>query len=415
MSSGGSQEPTTLRRSLSFPLLLLYGLGTTVGAGVYALTGAVVANAGMQAPFSFLLASALVACTALTFGELGSRYPRSASEAVWVRAAFGAPRLGTFVVLCVALAGTVSAATMLTGLHGYLASVVALPQAPVVAVVGLAMGVIAAWGIEESVRVAAAITIVEVVALLAVAVLALASVDGPLLARLPELVPEARPSTWLGIFSGGLLAFYAFLGFEDMVQVAEETVDVRDTLPAAITATLLITTLIYVVLAVACVLAVDPTALATSSAPLAYVFEQTTGRSPALITLVSVFAIANGGLVQIIMAARILYGLSSQGILPDALGRIDPRTRTPLAATALITALVIALAVGFRLEALARITSVIMLGVFTCMNLTLVAMKRLDPTPEGVRVYPAWVPAVGFVTSAAFFVYGLFELVAFAF
>jgi amino acid transporter len=359
-----------------------------------------------------LLASALVACTALSFGELGSRYPKSASEAVWVRAAFGAPRLGTFVVLCVALAGTVSAATMLAGFHGYLASMLALPRPLVVAAAGLAMGAIAARGIEESVRVAAVITLVEIGGLVLIAAFAFLSVDGPLTARLPEMVPEARPSTWLGIFSGGLLAFYAVLGFEDMVQVAEETVDVRDTLPAAIVATLLITTLIYITLAAACVLAVDPAALAASSAPLAYVFEETTGRSPTLITFVSMLAVVNGGLVQIIMAARILYGLSSQGVLPAVIGRIDPRTRTPLAATAVITTIVIALAVGFWLEALARITSVIMLGVFTCMNLTLLAMKRQDPAPDGVRVYPVWVPALGFVSSAAFFVYGLVEFVA---
>jgi len=199
-----------------------------------------------------------------------------------------------------------------------------------------------------------------------------------------------------------------------MVQVAEETVDVRDTMPAAIVATLLVTTVIYVVLAVACVLAVDPAELAASSAPLAYVFEHTTGRSPALITLVSMFAIINGGLVQIIMATRILYGLSSQGVLPAAIGRVDPRTRTPLFATALITAIIIILAAGFRLEALARLTSVIALGVFSSVNLALVAIKRHEPAPDGVRVYPAWVPMVGFVTSAVFFAYGLFELITHA-
>ena len=150
------------------------------------------------------------------------------------------------------------------------------------------------------------------------------------------------------------------------------------------------------------VLSVSPGELATSEAPLAYLYEYNTGEKATVISVIGMFAIINGALIQIIMASRVLYGLSSRGQLPNIFGEVHHRTRTPLVATAGATAIVLLLALVGRLASLAEITSVIMLAIFSMVNLALWRVKQQDPKPNGVRVFPSWMPIIGFLVSFAF-------------
>lgn len=150
---------------------------------------------------------------------------------------------------------------------------------------------------------------------------------------------------------------------------------------------------------------------AGSRAPLADIYRHATGDAPILITLISLFAIVNGALVQIIMAARVLYGMSREGWLPKWLGRVHRHTRTPLEATAVVTGTILILALWLPLEALARAASFVILVVFALINLALVRIKRRHPHPSGVRTYPLWVPVTGFLSSSAFVGYQLVILV----
>jgi len=385
-----------LRRSLSLPVLVLYGVGTTVGAGIYALTGKVAGMAGMLAPVSFALASALAAFTAFSFAELGGRLPHSAGEAVYVREGLRAPLLGLIVGLLVVLSGSVSAATISNGFAGYLGELLPVSRASAAVGIVIAMGLLTAWGVRESVGVAAVITLIEVGGLLVV----IGAASGHLI-ELPSRLHELTPGSagWPGVFSASLLAFYAFLGFEDMVNVAEEVKDVRRTLPRAILWTLAITVALYLALSISCVLVVPPEELGGSDAPLALVIERVTGRTPVGISLVALLAMMNGALVQIIMASRVLYGLSRDGQILAAFARVDPRTRTPLLATAVVTAFVALLAAGFELAALAEAAALITLVVFAGVNLALVGLKRRSDPPEGVIGCPLWVPCCGFAVS----------------
>ena len=397
-----SAEPT-LKRSLSLTLLTLYGLGTTIGAGIYALIGKVAGRAGIFAPISFLLACLLSALTAFAFAELASRLPRSAGEALYVREGFRSPRLGIVVGLMVASAGCISAAAIVNAAVGYINQFVALPASPTIALLAIALGLVAAWGITESVLTAALFTLVEIGGLLLViAAGAMAIPDLP--RHMPEVLPPLDTVAWAGIVGGTVLAFYAFLGFEDMVNVAEEVKDVRRTMPLGIILTLGITTLLYFALAVVAVLAVPPAELAVSDAPLALLFERSTGASPAVISGISVFAILNGALVQMIMASRVIYGLAEQGSLPRHFGRVHRHTRTPLVATGLVVAIVLMLGLGFPIEPLAEATSLIVLMVFALVNLALIPIKRRHPHPDGVMVFPDWIPWAGFGVSAAFII-----------
>lgn len=159
------------------------------------------------------------------------------------------------------------------------------------------------------------------------------------------------------------------------------------------------------------VLALPPAELAASGAPIALVFERSTGASSAPISAIAMVSVLNGALIQIVMASRVLYGLSAQGWLPTALGAVDARTRTPLAATALATAL--AFALWLPLITLAQLSSVIALVVFALANMALLRVQRRAPRPPGIFACPAWVPAIGFVVSAAFAAFQVAEFLAY--
>ena len=225
-----------LRRTLSLPMITLYGLGTTIGGGIYVLVGTVAGRAGLYAPLSFVLAAILATFLALTFAELSSRYPKSAGEAVYVSEGLGLQSLATLVGILVVIAGIVSAAALADGFSGYFRILFAVP--PWLAVIGIAavLGLLAAWGIGQAVALAAIITVVEIGGL-ALVVWAGADAITTLPSRAAELLPPFSAVAWGGILSGSFLAFYAFIGFEDMVNVAEEVKDVRRTLPLAIVLT----------------------------------------------------------------------------------------------------------------------------------------------------------------------------------
>lgn len=392
-------EQTQLRRGLSLPLLVLYGLGTTIGAGIYALVGKIAGESGYLAPLAFLLAAAMASLTALSFGELCRRYPYSAGEAFYVREAFHWEWVSTLVGLLVVLTGLVSAAALVNGFIGYLGEFIEVQPSLTILLVCLLLGMLAGWGIAESVSLAALVTLIEIGGLLVIVWLGLEQSTNPLNSWIAHL-PEQNWNNLGLIFAGATLAFYAFIGFEDMVNVAEEVRDVKTTMPRAIILTLVISTLIYLLLMMVAVLTVSPSELAKSDAPLPLVYRQLTGEDSTLISVIGLFAIINGALIQIIMAARVLYGQATMGQLPKVLAHINVRTQTPLIATALVTSLVLVLALIGDLAGLARTTSILMLTVFAFINLALWQIKRRDPNLADFKPLPIWIPVVGFFVSS---------------
>lgn len=391
-------EDGTLARRVTFPALVLYGLGTTVGAGMYALLGEVAGRAGMLTPLAFVAAATLAGFTALSFAELSSRFPRSAGEAEYVRRAFGRPRLAQCIGLGVVVAGSVSAGAVSIGFAGYVAEIVAVPTWLAILLLLAVLGGVAAWGIRETFLAAGIITLIEVAGLLLVVWAARDALGG-----LPQRLDDFawQPGAAQGIVGGATLAFFAFLGFEDMVNVAEEVVDVRRTLPRAIFWTLGLTTLLYAAVSLAAILAVPPDVLADSEAPLAEVWRQTTGRAATPLAVIGILAMVNGALVQIVMASRILYGLARQGALPESLGVVHPRTRTPVRAVGLVTLLVAVLALALPIAALAEITALLALVVFATVNAALWRIHRREGDETPLYRAPPWVPIGGLLASSA--------------
>ncbi len=404
------QPAVPLRRALSLPMMTLYGVGTTIGAGIYVLVGKVAGAAGLLAPLSFVLAAVLAAFSALSFAELSSRFPRSAGEAIYVTEGLRARRLGTIVGLLVVLSGIVSSATISIGAAGYVNTLVTVPNAFVIAGTVFLLGAIAVWGIREAVTVAAVLTLFEIAGLLFVV-----WVGRDAFATIPETLSVQLPAidvtVLVGVASGIVLAFFAFIGFEDMVNVAEEVRDVRRTLPRAIILTLVITTLIYLVVALVATFSLPVEQVAASEAPLALIYTTATGRPPVFISLVGLVAVVNGALIQIIMGSRVLYGLAQQGEFFSVFAVVNRYTRTPIAATVVVSGTVLVFALAFPLENLARLTSLVVLTVFTLANLALVVLKLRQPAPTEAITFPMWIPLTGFFVSAAFVLFQAAEFV----
>jgi len=395
-----SELPLTLRRKLGLPLLVLYGTGITIGAGIYVLIGAVAGHAGAHAPWAFVLSAVVMSLTVGSYAELSTRIPVSAGEAAYVKAAFNSRPFSIATGLLTIVIGVISASTVTIGSAGYIKQFTDMPQWLVVIAVVAALGGVAAWGILESVLLASLFTLIEVGGLLAIVVAAFYG-NVPIASALVQPLP-LDASTLSGIGFASLLAFFAFIGFEDLANVVEEAKVPHRDIPRAMVLTLLISTILYVAIAAIAVSAVSIERLSSSSAPLSLVFREVAGINPVTISIVAIVATLNTILAQITMAARVVYGMARHGDLPRIAGRVHARTATPLVATGLIALLVIALALSVPFERLAESTSLATLVVFALVNLSLLRLRhrRLRSSGPHVRV-PLWVPAAGLATCIA--------------
>lgn len=395
----------TLKRSLTVWHALLYGLGITIGAGIYVLIGPVAKVAGNLAPAAFVLAAALMSLSALAFAELATRMPVAAGEAAYVAEGFRSRPAGTAIGLLVIAISITTSSTISLGSAQYIRVFIAAPEWIVVAAVVLAMGAIAAWGIVESVTFAGAMTVIETGGLLLIAGLGFAFAPGAV-TRLPEALPDlSSVATWSTMMSAGLLAVFAFIGFEGIVNVAEEIKDPVRNLPRAILATLAITTLIYVAVVWVALVSLGQETLGATEAPLASVFVKLTGWPPTVMAAIAIVATLNGIIASIILAARVAYGLAKRGDIPAIFSVVNPLTRTPLLATAITTALVLVLALAVPLTGLAELSSRLTLAMFAAINTALVAIKLRETTPPpDIFRTPLWVPAAGLAATIAFLV-----------
>jgi len=406
-SSGAGKPHTGLKRTLTLPYVIFYGLGVTVGAGIYVLIGEVIGRAGEFAPVSFLIAGFVMLFPAACYAELTGRLPYAAAEAHFAEAGFGSRHLFLIVGLAVASVGIVSSAAIAHGAVGYLQQIIDLPPTVLLVGVILATGFVSGFGVRESIGLAGLLTLVEVSGLVAIIVGSVVT-GADLSGQAVKAVPTSFSSViWFGIISSSLLAFFAFIGFEDIPSIAEETVNPQKTLARGIFITLALSLLIYVAVAIASLAAVPAEQITATDAPLALVFSETTGLSPLSITLIAIVATVNGIIVQILMAARVLYGLASRGSLPAFLARVNGATRAPVNATALATAIVLSLALTFPITRLAEWTSAITLIIFMTVCAALIRIKMSgQPAPEGTFIVPIWIAYCGIVACAALLISG---------
>lgn len=385
-----------LRRTLTLPWLVFYGVGVTVGAGIFALVGEILELAGDQAPLAFLTAGLIAAVTGVAYMLLVQRFPRAGGEAVFVNRGLG-PAFGRIAGLSVVVTGIVSSAVIALAFGGYIRTLVAVPEKLTTVAILVVLALIARHGVRESVAFAAVITLIEVGTLVVVIAFGIDLLDDT-----EAVLDTFTPSSDIGftpILSAAVVAFFAFIGFEDIENLAEETVEPRQTTPKAILLTLIITVAIYVLLAVIAALVPDRAAVTEADGPLAAMFEEVSGLDARPVAAVAAVAMINGILVQIVMASRVLYGMANDGLMPAFLGAVDEEHRTPVRATALVSGLIVVLAVLFPLVQLAQTTSLITLGVFGMVNLSLFTLGKKMPD-AGLRRW-RWLGLVGAVLAIA--------------
>lgn len=390
------KDKSKLKRNVTLPMLVFYGLGNIFGAGIYVLIGEIAGIAGVYLPLSFLLACVVVSFTALTYAELSARYPTSAGEAVYINAGFNNPILSTLVGLIIAFTGLLSSATILHGFYGYLSTFIQTSEIITMLIVVIFISSIAIWGITQSITIAALLTLIETFGLSIIIYVGFDHISWDI-QTLQTFIPPFEFTLINSIVLGAFLAFYAFIGFEDMVNIAEEVKNPTKTMPRAIIITLIIATLFYITIAVISISVVPADELAHSSAPLAKVYETATNSNATILSSIALFAVINGVLIQIIMASRIFYGMSTQGWLPSFLSIVHPKTSTPINATILAGLFVFILATIFPILTLAQSTSFLIFIIFTLINVTLLIIKLKDPHPQGIRIYPIAIPVIAII------------------
>lgn len=406
MPSDQSQTaPTQLLRRLSLVHAVLYGLGVTIGAGIYVLVGVAAGRSGMHAPLAFALAAIVMGLSAASFAELGTRMPVSASEAAYVDRAFHRPWLSLATGLLVIITAVISASTISSGSAGYVQTFLPFDRGWIITGVVIAMGLVSCLATIHSVTFAGLMTLVEVAGLVLIVGAGVWNGTG-LLTRLPEIWPGGDLGGWLGVASTTMIAVFAFIGFEHLVNVAEEMKAPRRTLPAALFLTLGLTAVIYGLVVWVSITAVPPSELAVSNAPLALVFERLTGWPPSSLSVIAIVATLNGVIVHMIMIARVIYGLAQQGNLPPVLGRVNGMTGTPLIATGIGVTLILFFSTALPLEGLAELTSQGTLVLFAIVNLALIRIKWREASPPAdVFVCPKWIPYAGLAASLLLLVF----------
>jgi APA family basic amino acid/polyamine antiporter len=385
-----------LKRRISLFALTAYGVGNVLGAGIYALIGEVVGITGNLSWLSFILASVTGALTGLSYAELSAMYPKSAAEFVYTEEAFKKRILSFILGWVIIFSGILSAATVALGFAGYLSNLIGIPSIFLVVLFAVLLIIILSLinfvGIKTSTRANIIFTLIEATGLVFIIIIGIPRFGSVNYFALP---PTSSP---IAIFSSIALIFFAYIGFEDIANIAEEVKEPHKNLPKAIVYSIIITTVLYCLTAISVVSILPYNEIATSEAPLNSVATEVLGPAGGIImSLIALFATANTVLIMLIVTSRMMYGMARDKALPEGLSKISPKFRTPMLAI-LITMLFTMVPIFFvDISIVANATVFGVLINFILVNVSLIALRRNKPEAERpFRLRPSikWVPIV---------------------
>lgn len=396
------------------PKLLLFIIGDILGTGIYALVGQVAEEVGGAAWVPFLVAFAVAMITAFSYLELVTKYPQAAGAALYTHKAFGIHFLTFMVTFVVMSSGITSASTASRAFAANLNEGFGLDLGNggiVLIALGfmLLVALVNFRGVGESVKLNVVLTLVELSGLLLVILIgiyAIAGGDADWSRVVAFDTPEDK-GVFLAVTSATSLAFFAMVGFEDSVNMAEECHEPRRIFPKIMITGLTVTGIIYVLVAICSVALVPVGPLAASETPLVEVVRAGAPGIPAAVVLpfISMFAVANSALINMLMASRLLYGMANQAVLPKPLARVHPFRRTPWVSIVFTTLISFALISYVSLDsdsdvvsALGGTTSLLLLAVFTIVNIAVLVLRR-DRIAEDHFRAPPGLPIVGAVAS----------------
>jgi basic amino acid/polyamine antiporter, APA family len=384
---------TSLRRSLSLWQVSLSGVGVILGAGVYALIGPAAAQAGNALWAAFLFAGLTAGLTAYAYARLARLVPKNSPEFQYTALAFG-PLAGFVAGALMLVADVLAAAAVTIGFGGYLEHLVGTPTTGNALALIIVLGAILWAGVERSMAVAIFLTGLEALGLAFVIVVGVPSWIGT------DYL--AAPHGLTGVSGAAALIFFAYLGFDELGNFAEEMRHPERDLPRALFAAMAVTTAIYVLVALSAVAVVDAARLGASDAPLALVVGRVLGeRADATLSVLALAATANTALLLLASASRSIYGMAAAGALPRSLARVG-RTAVPVSSTLLVLALLAVLVMLGTLRQVAAMTDAVVLVSFLFVNGSLpwLAARRRTPASGGTRVAEILIPSVAFLLCA---------------
>jgi basic amino acid/polyamine antiporter, APA family len=404
-SDVSSSSPPTLVRSIGPFQLALYALGSMLGSGIYGLIGKAAGQAGTAVWLAFVVALVAALLTALSYASLGSRHPKAGGAAYATQRAFQMPILSFTVGLALVCSGLTSVATQSRIFAANLSNLLGLDALPPsILVVGflLILTGIVFRGIRESMWVNVLCTFIEAAGLLIV-ITAGFSYWGSV--SYFEIPPD-KGDLGLGIvvLQASILTFFAFIGFEDAINVGEECRDPQRTIPLGLIAATAMAAVLYIAIAITVVSVVPPAELAAAPSPLTEVMTRAAPAFPSwVMTGIALFAVANTALVNYITGSRLIYGMSHQGLLPAHLSKVHPGRRTPHYAILVLLAVLLPLALAGNIADLAAATVLLLLLVFIVVNASLFVLIRRPGEEKGKFEVSPLIPLAGAVVCAALF------------
>ncbi|MBA2127074.1 amino acid transporter [Hyphomicrobium methylovorum] len=386
-----------LRRSIGTTQLALYALGSMVGSGIYGLIGKAAGQAGSAVWLSFLVALFAALLTSLSYASLGSRYPRAGGAAYMTDRAFGIPVLSFTVGLALIASGLTSIATQSKIFAEILVDLTGISIAsPAVVAVGflLIMTGVVFRGIRESIWVNVGCTIMEVSGLLLVIMSGMSYWGTVDYFQTPAEHGDATLA--VVVLQASVLAFFAFIGFEDAINVAEECKNPEVTIPLGLVIATLAAAVLYIGVAITAVSVVPWQELAEAPSPLTEVMKRSAPSIPPwLMSFIALFSVANTALVNYVTASRLIYGMANQRLLPERFARVHRTRRTPyVAILALLVAMLLLLVIG-NIADLAAATVLLLLVVFIAVNASLIVLKRKPGEVPGRFEIPIILPVIG--------------------
>ncbi|OBK74495.1 APC family permease [Mycobacterium sp. 1274761.0] len=411
-----AEQQPELKRVMGPGLLLLFVVGDILGTGVYALTGDVAAEVGGAAWIPFLVAFLIATVTAFSYLELVTKYPQAAGAALYAHKAFGIQFVTFLIAFVVMCSGITSASTASRFFAANFFEAFHFSWGPggIVCVALLFMALLAAVnlrGVGESVKLNVVLTIIEITGLMLVIVVGLFAFTGGGDVDFSRVVAfeTASDKNWfMAVTTATSLAFFAMVGFEDSVNMAEETKDPVKTFPKVLLSGLSIAGLVYVVVAIVAVALVPIGTLEESETPLVEVVKAGAPGLPIedILPFISMFAVSNTALINMLMASRLIYGMSRQHVLPPVLGRVHPRRFTPHVAITFTTLIafglilyVTAFANSKAISLLGGTTSLLLLAVFAVVNVSVLVLRRDVMAEGGHFKTPTALPVIGFLAS----------------
>jgi APA family basic amino acid/polyamine antiporter len=417
------EETGELKRVLGPRLLVFFIIGDIIGAGIFAVTGDIAGEVGGLAWLPFLLAFAIAGLTAFSYLELVTKYPHAAGAALYVHKAFGIHFVTFLVAFTVACSGITSASTsssllasnLLIGLDDTVGGVPTGEGASLVLALGfmLVLAAVNLRGVGESVKFNVVLTSVSIAALAIVILIGLWAIgtgEGDP-SRLVAFESSGDRGLFVTVTIATTIAFFAMVGFEDSVNMVEETHDPGRTFPRVMFAGLGVCAVLYMLVAVSVIMVIPTGDLADPSNPEAGILLDVVKiGAPGLpidtiFPFLTIFAVGNTALINMLMASRLVYGLARQDVLPRSLGKVLPGRRSPWTAILFTTVVALGLISYVRLRsdsnivvALSGTTGLLLLCVFAVVNVVVLILRR-EHTGRGFRA-PTPIPVVAAVLCA---------------